>query len=72
MSVISIVVNIRSPTGGLPHPRQPPQTTATIGSSPTTQLSCPGGTSKMSPGLTVNSVPSSIRPSMPPDKMSPT
>ena len=71
MSVISIVVSIRSPTGGLPHPRQPPQMTATMGSSPMTQLSCPGGMSKMSPGRTANSVPSSIRPSMAPDRHHP-
>src|SRR5215207_5835239 len=72
MSVISIVVRIRSPTGGLPQPRQPPQMIATIGSSPTTQLSCPGGTSKTSPGATENSVPSSIRPSIRPLSATPT
>src|SRR4249919_1881142 len=61
MSVMRMVVKMRSPTDGLPHPRQPPQMKDTAGSSPRTQVSCPGGMSKTSPARTSNSVPSSIR-----------
>ena len=50
MSVISMVVRIRSPTGCLPNPRQPPQMNDTAGSSPTPTGRAPAGCRKRRPG----------------------